>query len=68
MSTWKNCCVPKDIAYPYGAHNDSLIEILKRKGCKLGLTTKVGVAEVSRENAFTLERLDTNDILREQEC
>lgn len=54
------------IAYPYGAHNDSLIEILKQKGCKLGMTTKVGVAEVSERNAFTLERLDTNDILREQ--
>ena len=54
------------IAYPYGAYNDSLIQILRKKGCKLGLTTKVGVAEVSWENAFTLERLDTNDILREQ--
>ena len=55
------------IAYPYGACNDSLIEILKKKGCKLGMTTKVGMAEVSKENAFTLERLDTNDILREQD-
>lgn len=54
------------IAYPYGAHNESLIEILKQKGCKLGMTTKVGVAEISEGNAFTLERLDANDMLREQ--
>lgn len=55
------------IAYPYGAYNESLIQILKKKGCKLGLTTKVGVAEVSEGNAFTMERIDTNDILKEQQ-
>jgi peptidoglycan/xylan/chitin deacetylase (PgdA/CDA1 family) len=50
------------ISYPYGGYNDSLIEILKRHGCKLGLTLKVDIATLSPENAFTLERLDTNDL------
>ena len=49
------------MSYPYGAYNDSLIDILKKKGCAFALTTKVGIANFSRENAYTLERLDTND-------
>ena len=50
------------MCYPYGAYNNSLINILKKKNCKLGLTTKVDIASLSKENAFTLERLDTNDL------
>ena len=50
------------MCYPYGAYNNSLIDILKKKNCKLGLTTKVDIAGLSKENAFTLERLDTNDL------
>lgn len=50
------------MCYPYGAYNRSLIEILRKKKCKLALTTKVDIAQLSRNNAFTLERLDTNDL------
>jgi peptidoglycan/xylan/chitin deacetylase (PgdA/CDA1 family) len=46
--------------YPYGAFNDSLISILKMKNCALGFTTKKGIANISNNNAYTLERLDTN--------
>jgi len=49
------------MAYPYGVYNDSLIEILKKNDCALAFTTKVDIANLSKENAFTLERLDTND-------
>ena len=49
------------ICYPYGAYNQSLIEILKKEGCALGFTTKVGFANISKENAYTLPRFDTND-------
>ena len=55
------------MCYPYGGYNDSLIDILKRNGCKLGLTTKVDIATLSPENAFTLERLDTNDLPKARE-
>lgn len=48
--------------YPYGSYNDSVIELIKQKGCKLGLTTDQGIAQLSPQNAFTLERLDTNDL------
>ena len=52
------------MCYPYGAYNDSLIKILKKKGCTIGLTTKVDIANLSQDNAYTLERLDTNDLPR----
>ena len=52
--SWSMC-------YPHGSYNDSLIKILKLNGCKLGLTTRNDIAKINTENAFTLERLDTND-------
>jgi peptidoglycan/xylan/chitin deacetylase (PgdA/CDA1 family) len=54
-SKWAMC-------YPYGAYNDSLIALLKTHGCKLALTTKVGIANVPVNNPFTFPRLDTNDL------
>lgn len=50
------------MCYPFGSYNKSLIDILRSRGCKLGLTTKADLATLSEENAFTLERLDTNDL------
>ena len=49
------------MCYPYGAYNLSFIRLLKRYNCALGLTTKVGIANLTDQNAFTLERFDTND-------
>ena len=49
------------MCYPYGGYNNSLIKILKEKKCKIGLTTKVGIANLNKSNALTLERLNTND-------
>ncbi|MEA3457984.1 MAG: polysaccharide deacetylase family protein [Candidatus Thermoplasmatota archaeon] len=50
------------MCYPYGAYNSSLIDILKKKRCMFALTTKVDIACLNKDNAFTLERLDTNDL------
>ena len=50
------------ICYPYGAYNDSLLAILRRYGCGLGLTTQVGLAALDPSARFTLARLDTNDL------
>ena len=50
------------MCYPYGGYNQDTIDILKRYGCKLALTTKVDIANLSNENRYTLERLDTNDL------
>jgi peptidoglycan/xylan/chitin deacetylase (PgdA/CDA1 family) len=49
------------MCYPYGGFNSSLISIIKNRDCKLALTANVGVAILNKNNAFTLERLDTND-------
>lgn len=48
--------------YPYGAYSKRLIQLLKKKGFKLGLTTEKGIANLTTESAFALNRFDTNDI------
>jgi peptidoglycan/xylan/chitin deacetylase (PgdA/CDA1 family) len=49
------------MCYPYGGYNDSVVEILKKKKCAFALTTKPDMTHLSRDNAYTLERFDTND-------
>lgn len=53
------------ICYPYGAYDEDTISILKENGCKLGMTTRVGVADLEDKQGdviFKLPRLDTNDL------
>lgn len=47
--------------YPFGGYDESIITLLKAKGFKAGLTTRLGVAQLTEENAFTLESFDAND-------
>lgn len=47
--------------YPYGSYNKEVIAYMKRKGCKLGLTTEVEAAVLREENRYIISRLDTND-------
>lgn len=54
------------ISYPYGAYNDSLLSLLKRKNCAIGLTSKVAIADLERDNLLTLPRLDTNDLPKDE--
>ena len=49
------------MCYPFGAYNDSLLKILNEKKCSLAFTTKFDVSNLTKANAYTLERLDTND-------
>lgn len=53
------------ICYPYGDYNESTIDLLKKHGCKMGLTTDVNIANLSdkaNDSIFKLPRLDTNDL------
>jgi peptidoglycan/xylan/chitin deacetylase (PgdA/CDA1 family) len=50
------------MCYPYGAHNDSLIDLLRQQRCVVALTTRVGVARIETDDLLTLPRLDTNDL------
>lgn len=47
--------------YPYGNYNDDVMEYIKRKGCRLGLTTEVAVADFLQYGRFELPRMDCND-------
>lgn len=50
------------MCYPYGAYNDSLLAILKKQNCKIGLSCEVGVADLSENHALALPRIATNDL------
>lgn len=54
-SSWVMC-------YPNGGYNDSLLEILAARGCVLGLTTEVGIADLGSNHPLRLPRLNTNDL------
>ena len=47
--------------YPYGNFNDDVITYIKEKGACIGLTTEARVAEIDKDSAFKLPRLDCND-------
>ena len=55
LENWVMC-------YPYGGYNDSLLSLLQMKGCRIGLSVNVGIADLTVENPLTLSRLDTNDL------
>jgi peptidoglycan/xylan/chitin deacetylase (PgdA/CDA1 family) len=50
------------MCYPYGAWNESLLNILRKYNCTLGLTTELGVANLNSMNSLLLPRIDTNYI------
>jgi peptidoglycan/xylan/chitin deacetylase (PgdA/CDA1 family) len=50
------------MSYPYGAFDNSLLELLTARGCALGVTTAVRIARVGDEPPLLLPRLDTNDL------
>ena len=49
------CC------YPYGSVSDDVIRCASGLGAVGGLSTEVRVADLSKDNIFSLPRLDTND-------
>lgn len=50
------------MCYPYGAYNESLLTLLQERNCLVGLTTKVGIADLKQNDPLTFPRLDTNDL------
>lgn len=49
------------MCYPYGGWNESLLEVLRARGCSAGLTTEVATAEIGLNDPLRLPRYDTND-------
>jgi Polysaccharide deacetylase len=50
------------MCYPDGAYNATLLALLQNRGCAIGLTTEVAVAQPGTDNPLELPRLDTNDL------
>jgi peptidoglycan/xylan/chitin deacetylase (PgdA/CDA1 family) len=50
------------MCYPQGSYNDSLLSVLSERHCKVGLTTNIGIADLSVDQPLILPRLDTNDL------
>lgn len=48
--------------YPYGNYSEDVIEYIRQAGCRLGLSVEARVAELGKDDPYTLPRLDTNDI------
>jgi peptidoglycan/xylan/chitin deacetylase (PgdA/CDA1 family) len=56
------------MCYPHGSFNASLLKILNQNGCVLGLTTEVGIADLTHNDPLILPRLNTNDLPKEAEA
>jgi peptidoglycan/xylan/chitin deacetylase (PgdA/CDA1 family) len=50
------------ICYPYGGFNETLLEQLRPRHCRLGFTVEARVAKIGVDDPLTLPRLDTNDL------
>ncbi len=49
------------MCYPYGEYDDSLLSLLKKNQCAVGVTVKVGIADLDKDDPLQLPRFDTND-------
>lgn len=47
--------------YPYGNFNDDVIRYITGRGCKLGLTTEVRLADLDLDSPYRIPRFDCND-------
>jgi len=50
------------MCYPYGAWSQSLVSLLRARGCAMGFTTEVSLANLDACDPLLLPRLDTNDL------
>lgn len=48
--------------YPYGSYSPDVLKYIEHKGCCLGLTTKIEVADSGVHSRYLLPRLDCNDL------
>lgn len=48
------------MCYPYGSYNNDTLNILRKKKCLIGLTTKVGTINLNHSKILELSRYDTN--------
>lgn len=49
------------MCYPFGGHAPDVVEVLRDRGCTVGLTTRVATAVIGTDDPLLLPRYDTND-------
>jgi hypothetical protein len=49
------------MCYPHGDYNSETLDVLRKKNCSIGLTSKTGLNLLNKNNLFELLRFDTND-------
>lgn len=47
--------------YPYGSFNDQIKNYAARKGCRLGMSTQVQIADLMTHDKYSVPRLNCND-------
>ncbi|WP_192575482.1 polysaccharide deacetylase family protein [Butyrivibrio fibrisolvens] len=47
--------------YPYGSYNDDVLSLIGENGACIGLTTDTRAAEIGKDSALLMPRLDCND-------
>lgn len=52
------------MCYPFGDYNQDTLNILKDSNCVIGLSTRVGAADLKLHRPLELPRFDTNDFPR----
>ena len=50
------------ICYPFGGVNDSLLQILRARGCAAGFGVEARIADLNTDDRLVLPRIDTNDL------
>lgn len=48
--------------YPYGNYNEDVVDYIRSRGCRLGLTVEARDAELMTDDRYLLPRWDTNDL------
>ena len=49
------------MCFPYGAYDDTTLDLLRRHNCAVGITVKSDLATLDAADPLTLPRYDTND-------
>ncbi|MGP1489477.1 MAG: polysaccharide deacetylase family protein [Treponema sp.] len=49
------------MCYPYGSYNQQVVDYLECNGCRLGVTTDLGIAALDKNEIYNLPRFDCND-------
>ena len=50
------------ISHPYSEYNENAFKLLGQKGCKLGLTMRLKIADIKADNSYELGRVYAEDM------